>query len=162
MVEQNEGLVMPEKKQLTNEDIIEFFGANYRQLIEDKAVGLGINAKLNFFDSPLPHEGSQAVYLVEQLVEDHLILVPVLGPNMRTSRHHHESPMVQEIYFYIVGESFIKVGKEEHLLNRERPRIDVPLDAVHQVRTEEKPALTLIIMEKARLVPPDRLHIKDV
>lgn len=155
-------LVVPEKKQLTNEDVIKMFGTDYKKLVQGKATQLGMSEQLRFFDSPLPHNGSQAVYLAEQFVGDHLILVSVLGPNMRTSRHYHEAPMVQERYFHIAGESFVNVDGKELPLNHEQNLIKVSLGVVHQARTQGNPALTLIIMENARLVSSGRLHIKDI
>lgn len=152
-------LVVPETKKITNEDIGRMFGDNYRQLIERKAAQFGITG-LQFFDAPRPHDGSQAVYLVEQLVGDHLILVPVLEPNMRTSRHCHEAPMAVERYLHIAGESFVSIDDKELPLNSEQNLIEVPLGVFHQVRTQESPSLALIIMENARLVPPGRLHVK--
>lgn len=158
MIEIDRGLGKSEPLNL--EYVAEMFGVNYRKLVEDRARQLGIKEELQFFDFPKPHNGSQAVYLVEQLVGDHLILVPVLGPNMRTSRHYHEAPMVMERYFHIAGESFVSIGDKELPLNSERNLIEVPLGVIHQVRTQESPSLTLIIMENARLVAPGRLHVK--
>ena len=156
------GLLVPEKRPLTNEDIARMFGPDYRKLIEKKAEQVGIGERLRFFDIPLPHNRSQAVYLAEQFVGDHLVLVPVLGPNMKTSRHSHVAPMVQERYFHIAGESFVKVGGEDLALNDEQNLIEVPLGVVHQVSTKEKSALTLIIMENALLVPSGRLHVEAI
>lgn len=156
------GLVAPaERRILTNEELAGMFGINYRNLIERKAVELGIHDRLNFFDQPHPHEGSEAIYIVEQYVGDNWVLVPILRPNMRTSRHHHESPMGQERYFHIAGESFINVGGNQLALNHKQDIIAVPLNVIHQVTTEDKPALTMIVMEKARLVAPGKLHIRD-
>lgn len=155
-------LVVPETRKLTNEDIKGMFGVNYRKLIEDRASALGIDEQLRFFDAPLAHKNSEAVYVAEQYVEDHLILVPVLQLNMKTSRHHHEAPMVKEVYFHIAGESFVNVGEQKLVLNHDQDMIEVSLDISHQVKTQGNPSLTLIIMEKARLVPHGRLHIEDV
>lgn len=159
MVEVNRGSIR-EERQITSVHLAEMFGSDYKERIERKAAGIGIREKLVFFDSPHPHVGSQAVYLAEQFVGDHLILVPVLGPNMITSWHYHEAPMVMERYFHIAGESFVSVNGKKLPLNSEQNLIEVPLDVVHQVRTQENPSLTLIIMENARLVAPGRLHIK--
>lgn len=156
------GLLVPDRKQITNEDIALMFGDNYRELVEAKARKLGILGRLNFFDTPIPHDGSQAVYLVEQFEGDDLILVPVLQKGMKTSQHHHVEPMRKESYFHIAGESVVHVGTEENPqpLNDIHPVREIPLGLIHQVRAPNGPTLTLIIMEKARLVPPGQLHIK--
>lgn len=155
-------LFVPERKQITHEGLAGMFGANYRQLIEDKATQLGINERLRFRDSPKPHDGSQALYIVEQFIDDDWVLVSVLGSNMETSKHHHEAPMIKEKYLHIAGESFVAVGSNVIALNEKNNSIEVPLDINHQVTTKENPALTLIVMENARLVPSGRLHIKDI
>ena len=165
---QGSKLLVPKKEQLgkplTNEDVAEMFGANYRQLIEDKARRLGILGRLNFFDTPTPHDGSQAMYLVEQFVGDDLILVPVLQKGMQTSQHYHVEPMLKEIYFHIAGGSTVHVGADEtpFPLNEKYPVREIPLGLSHQVKAPECPALTLIVMENARLVPPGRLHVKHL
>lgn len=160
MVEVNKG---PKERKITSAHLAEMFGSDYRECIERKAAGFGIREKLVFFDSPKSHNGgSQALYIVEQYVGDDLILVSVLEPNKETSKHRHEAPMVQETYFHIDGESFVEVGEKKLVLNRNQGMIEVPLDISHQVRTQENPSLTLIIMKNARLVSPDRLHIQDV
>ncbi|GEM_PF-3843883 len=156
---ETESLVQ-ERKRLTNEDLVGMFGANYKQLIEHKAVQLGINERLQFFDSAKPHDGSQAVYIVEQFVGNDWILASVLEPNMETSKHHHRAPMIREKYLHIAGESFVSLDGKEFPLNSEQNLIEVPLDIIHQVRTQENPSLTLIIMENARLVAPGKLHVK--
>lgn len=160
MVEANKG---HKERQITSVHLAEMFGPDYKERIECKAAGLGIREKLVFFDFPKSHNGgSQALYIVEQYVGNDLVLASVLEPNMKTSKHHHEAPMLREIYFHIAGESFVSVDGKKFPLNREQNLIEVPLGVSHQVRTQEDPALTLIIMENARLVVAGRLHIKDV
>ena len=160
------GIFVTEKKPLANENVALLFGSNYRELIEKKAEQLGIKEKLYFFDKPKPHEGSQAVYLVEQFIGDHLVLVPALEPGMETSRHHHASPMLKEMYFHIAGKSTVDIGEGEKLksynLNEQNGLVEVSLDTVHQVKTSEAPSLTLIVMQNARLVPPGQLHIRHI
>ncbi len=172
MVEINEGfgksepsrLLLSESRQfVTNEEVAKLFGHNYQKLVEDKAEQLGIKEKLQFFDVPMPHNGSQAVYLAEQFRGNDLVLVPVLRRGMVTSRHHHEPPMGKEIYYHIAGESVVYLGTEASplILNEQQSRIEIPLGVIHQVKAPEKPALTLIVMENARLVSPGRLHVKN-
>lgn len=155
------GLLITEIGKLSSVDLAEMFGSDYVKRIEDKAVGVGICDRLVFFDPPKPHEGSQAVYVVEQFVGNDLILVAVLRPNMRTSKHRHEEPMLKERYLHIAGESFVSVNGDISALNQERDSIEVPLNVSHQVHTNGKPSLTLIVMENARLVPQGRLHIPE-
>lgn len=159
MVERDRGLGKSEPLNL--EDVAGMFGVNYRKLVEDRAKQVGIREKLQFFDAPRPHNGSQALYLAEELIGDNLVLVSVLQPHMQTSRHHHEPPMTTEKYFHILGESFANIGGYTFALNHRQDSIEVPLGTIHQVTTGENPALTLIIMERARLVTPGKLHIKD-
>lgn len=155
------GLLTPEIKDLRGIDLVEMFGSDYRKRIEDKAVEEGIRDRLVFFDPSKPHLSSQAVYVVEQFTGDDLILVAVLRPNMKTSKHHHEEPMLRERYLHIAGESFVSVNGDISTLNDKQNSIDVPLNVSHQVHTNGKPSLTLIVMENARLVPQGRLHIPE-
>lgn len=155
------GLFVPEQKQLTSADIAEMFGPDYKKSILSKAEEVGIKEPLRFFDNSLPHNGSQAVYIVEQFVGDDWILVSVLEPYMKTSKHHHKAPMVKEKYLHIAGESFVAVDENVIALNEKNSHIEVSLNVNHQVTTRKSPALTLIVMENARLVPPGRLHIKN-
>ncbi len=155
------GLLVPDQNKLSGVDLAEMFGNNYRRLVEAKAASVGIREKLIFFNSGKPHEGSQAIYIVEQFVGDDLVLVPVLRPNMETSKHHHEKPMLKERYFYIAGESFVRVNGDTLTLNEKQNSIDVPLNVSHQVYTRANPSLTLIIMEKALLVQQGKLHIPE-
>lgn len=149
-----------EQGKLVHVDIVGMFGSDYRERIVNKARAVGLSNEIQFFDKPMPHEGSQALYLVQQFMGDHLVLVPALGSYMRTSMHYHEAPMVMERYFHIAGESFVSVNGKKLPLNSEQNLIEVPLGIVHQVRTQANPSLTLIIMENARLVAPGRLHVK--
>lgn len=156
MVEVEKGIG---KSEISLKDVVGMFGDNYRQLVEKKALQLGISG-LQFFDAPRPHNGSQALYLAEQLVGDDLVLVSVLRPHMQTSRHHHEPPMEREAYFHIAGESILTIDTTDLVLSDKQPLITVSLGASHQVKTGEIAALTLIVMENARLVSPGRLHVK--
>ncbi len=156
------GLLIPElKPAVTNLQVSEMFGSDYRERITRRAAEFGIDEPLRFFDSPKPHEGSQALYLAEQFAGDSLVLVSVLGRGMKTSKHHHEHPMGSEFYLHIAGESFISINGNTLALNNSQDRIEVPLRVSHQVEAKDSASLTLIIMKNARLVPPHRLHIKD-
>ena len=158
------GLITPiptEQRKLVHADIVRMFGSDYRERIRDKARAFGLSDEIQFFDEPMPHVGSQALYLAQQFMGDHLVLVPVLRPHMRTSKHHHEIPMFNEVYSHVAGESFIDAGEKRFVLNKDQDLIEVPLNVSHQVTTKESPSLTLIIMRNARLVPSGRLHIKD-
>ncbi len=152
-------LLVSERRQLTNEHVATMFGHDYQKLVKDKAAEFGIS-DLQFFDSPQPHEGSQAVYLVEQFVGDDLVLVAVLEEKQETSKHLHVGPMKKERYVHVKGRSTVFMNGQKHPLDEENGLIDVLIDVFHQVKTEESPSLTVIIMENARLVAPGRLHVK--
>lgn len=163
LARRDSGLIVPDAQgKLVCADVARMFGADYKKRIVEKARAVGLRDEIQFFDEPMPHEGSQAVYLAQQFMGDHLVLVPVLQPHMKTSRHYHEAPMSNEVYAHISGESFIDVGDERLVLNEERDSIEVSLNVAHQVTTKENPSLTLIVMKNARLVPSGRLHVRDI
>ena len=137
-------------------------GINYKKLIGDKIIELGIlpsDQGLIFFDSPKPHKGSEALYLVEQPVGNDLILVSFLEPHRKTSKHFHISPLRKEKYYSLAGAAVLMLGDQILELNSKQYYREVPLHVGHQVRTEKDFALTLIVMEDGRLVSPDKLHI---
>lgn len=104
------------------------------------------------FLPPDRHEGSKARYLLDFYRGDDRILVPVMGPWKKTSRHSHIEPITEE-YEVLKGELSLNgtLIPPEGLI--------VPPGVLHQVETRDQYALTLIIMRDARLVPESQQHV---
>ena len=100
---------------------------------------------------PDRHERSRARYLFDFYQENDRILVPIMGPHKRTTRHFHIEP-IWETYEVLRGELYIDgipIPSEG---------LTIPPEVFHQAETRERYALTLIVMRDARLVPQDQQH----
>lgn len=149
-------------KRIIDRDVLsEIFGPAYRDEVRDTALRVGIRDPLVFFDKPKAHEKSQAVYLVEQVIGDDLVLVSALGKSGISSRHKHVNPMRGEEYHWVKGTLSVDMDGKEIELDQDTRRIEVPLDVWHQVRVGEDPALTLIVMKGAGPMAPEARHIRE-
>lgn len=158
----NLGPLAPIHEQTNNHKDLIHLPGNYKELIVRKIVELDIvlpESELNILEDPKSHNGSEALYLLEQFIDGDLVLVSFLGPNRKTSKHLHRDPMGTEQYYSLAGEAILTVGKEELVLDRQYNFRVVPLDTAHQLRTRDNFALTLIVMKNAELVPAENLHI---
>lgn len=154
-------LSIPIREQPTQTDLI-YLPSNHRKLIAEKVAMLDIPlsiSEIEFFESPNRHDGSDAVYLLEQFINEDWVLASHLEPNRKTSEHKHVNPMGTEQYYWLAGEAILNVGGEDMPLDSEHNFRVVPLDTFHQLRTEGNFVLTLIIMKNARSVLPEKRHI---
>lgn len=146
------------KREITSEEIGKTFSIDYKKLVTDtlRRVITG-NHSLSFFESSKGHEGSQALYLAEEMVGKDMVFVSYLGPNGRTTIHKHQEP-IRENYFQLAGFSRLLLGNSFHDL-KAGSALTVPSDVFHQLITGNSPSLVLIVMENAISVPRDKLHI---
>lgn len=109
---------------------------------------------VQFRNPLLGHPNSQAHYLVDLYPQEGFdrVLVSYLRPESVTSRHFHPEPITEEYYridgvLYVNGEPIPDEGRE------------IPVGLIHQARTENSYALTLIVMRRAGLIPSESQHI---
>jgi len=154
----------PEARELTSLDIQEIFEIDYRQLVEDilnKADIFQTRGQLTFFHIPKRHKGSEAYYLVEEMLNGgHIVYLSYLKPDSKTTVHKHPDS-ITESYFQLAGSSFLKLDNN-FLELRQGYALTVLQDAPHQLITRDAPSLTFIIMRNAGLVQPEKLHIPVV
>jgi mannose-6-phosphate isomerase-like protein (cupin superfamily) len=86
--------------------------------------------------------GSQSIYYGRSKDKMDGLLLQYLPPNSRTSRHYHR--LKTEIYHGIEGEAIIIVGEERNKLKLRKNKLEIFPGTVHQVITEDSPALTLL------------------
>ncbi len=103
------------------------------------------------FLPPDRHELSKARYLFDFYHGDDRILVPVMGPWRRTSKHLHKEPIIER-YETLRGEFYLN----DALIPSEG--LTILPGITHQGETRSEYAITLIVMENARLVPEDQQH----
>lgn len=121
--------------------------------------------------------GSAASYwLVQALPDRRLLLVQYLPPRSVTSTHNHVAET--EVFFPLAGHCLLHVGARvpDHAFHATRQRtltlavdtehgrlhrgIRVPPRTVHQVATEDSPALNLILItDTAAQMLPDLHHV---
>lgn len=148
------------KGAISSKEIAKIFNVDYRKLVANTLSRLRFlpdDHVLSFFDSPKGHEGSQALYLAEEMVGKDMVFVSYLCPNGKTTIHKHEEP-IRENYFQLAGFSHLRLGSDFHEL-KEGAFLTVPADMPHQLATKGNSSLVLIVMENAIFVPRDRLHI---
>jgi len=95
---------------------------------------------LDFTQSRKPSEGSKAIYLAERKEGNGGLLLQYLPPKSETSRHYHE--LTTERFHNLEGRCFIDIGETKEVL--EQSSCTVPPWRIHQVRTKELPALTVL------------------
>lgn len=109
---------------------------------------------------PLPHRGSDALYLAEYSHKDDMVFLSILLPHSKTSFHYHEDPMYEE-YHPISGSGYLRNTRQKgdggRLIPMSEERVGPFLE--HQVVTREESAVMLILLRNARLVSRDRHHI---
>lgn len=148
------------KGAISSKEIVKIFNVDYRKLVADTLSRLRFlpdEHALSFFDSPKGHEGSQALYLAEEMIGKDMIFVSYLGPNGKTTTHKHEKP-IKEHYFQLAGSSYLRLGSDFHEL-KGGSAFMVSSDVPHQLTTRDNSSLVLIVMENAISVPRDQLHI---
>lgn len=158
----NLGLLVPIHEQTNSHEDLIHLPLNYRDLIVSKIAKLDIElpeSQLEILESPKPHNGSDALYFLEQFIHNDWVLVSLLGPNRKTSRHLHAAPVGAEEYYFLAGEAILTMGEKEDPLNSEHNFRVVPSNTPHQLKTRDNFALTLIIMKNAKLAPEGKLHI---
>ncbi len=148
------------RREVANEEIARIFNTDYKRVVS-RILGelklLQADDTLDFFDKPRGHEGSQALYLLEEMVGKDMILVSYLGPNGKTTLHKHQEP-IKEKYFQLAGSSHLRLDEDFHEL-RKGSFLTVPSNVPHQLTTKDNSSLVLIVMENAISVPRDKLHI---
>lgn len=107
---------------------------------------------LDFHCPPKPHTGSEALYFIDTYKGNDRILVSILPPWSKTSNHTHREP-INERYFIEYGTLDI----EDRSFKAKSSHIVRPGER-HQVRTEDQPAILIINMKNARLVPEHQQH----
>lgn len=135
---------------------------NYKELIVRKISELEfvlLDSELKLFESPNPHNGSEAAYLLEQFMGEDWVLASHLEPKRKTSKHKHINPMGTEQYYWLAGEAILNIEGEDLLLDSKHDFRAVPLDTFHQLRTEDSFVLTLIVMKNAKSVPAEKRHV---
>lgn len=152
----------PNHEQSVHKDLIHL-PADHKQLIAEKIARLDIplsESELEFLEPPNRHNGSDAVYFLEQFIGDDWVLASHLEPDNKTSRHKHVEPMGTEQYYWLAGKAILNVEGEDMPLDSEYNFRAVSLGKSHQLRTENSFALTLIVMKNARSVPPEKRHVR--
>lgn len=155
------GLIAPRNGEVTSEEVGAMFGLDLRGEVVDRLRAFDLlpdGHKLTFFEKGQEHKGSQALYLVEESVGEHMVYVSFLGPNSKTTVHIHDEPL-SETYVWLGGESFLRRDNDIHNLRQGQEVVRVSPRSVHQLTTRQHPSLALIVLENAGLVPADRLHI---
>lgn len=109
---------------------------------------------------PLPHRGSDALYLAEYYYGNDMVFLSVLPPHSETSSHHHEDPMYEE-YHPLSGAGYLRNSHHKDdggkLVPMSGERVGPFLE--HQLVTRGEGAIMLILLRNARLVSRDRHHI---
>lgn len=142
-----------------HKEIAKSFGEKYKKLVMACLKGLGVDLpEEQVFCEPHPHLNSDAIYIADFYTGNDRVLVSYLRPNSHTSPHHHEKPIIEEYYscaglLYLNGEQVPPEGLIIWPSGRRRK-------SRHQATTGENGALTVIRMKNARLVPPERQHIR--
>lgn len=155
------GLIALNNGHVISEDIARMFKIDLRERVVGRLRAFGFlpdGHELTFFGKGQEHNGSQALYFVEEAVAGHMVYVSFLGPNSQTTVHTHDEPLFEN-YLWLAGESFLRRDNNIHKLGRGQEVIRVSPGSVHQLTTRGEASLALIVMENAALVPADRLHI---
>ena len=115
--------------------------------------GIASPDELEFHYPPLPHNGSDARYILEQEVGGEVVLVGVMPPNGTSTWHSHEEP-IEEIYYPpLEGQLFVNGNP---VLDE---GITIFSNTKHRATTDtNKGALTVIVMENGALKRPEERH----
>lgn len=154
--------VKSEQNKVSAQEVISTFGFDYKPIVKErlKAHGVDFNDQdLNFFEIAQPHDGSNAVYLLEQIIGEHWVFLSFLSSNRITSEHSHDSP-VEELYDPLAGNALLLIDGESSELSKEKGPLAVSAGRFHQLQTGETPILTLIVMKNSAGVSRDKLHIR--
>lgn len=132
-------------------------GDNYKERFIDFLRQQGFIPNGNIPQMLLPlahHEGSRARYLYDYPNGDDQILVQILGPGQITSKHYHESPIIER-YLPFIGTFHIN-----DVVVPPRGQIILP-GFVHQGKSSEHGwSATVIVMGNVKGIPQDQWHIK--
>ncbi len=145
----------------THHDIAALFGPNYRRLIwkclaENNL--LSENGTLPpTFVTLNNHDGSEARYLFDYDIErpdgKHRVLCSVLPSHANSSRHQHPFP---EDYYILAGRVYLEGKPIDQGSYRVAPW------KFHQMSTKEEPALVVIVMRNAAVIPRELQHIRPI
>lgn len=102
---------------------------------------------------PQRHERSHARYLYDFYKGNDRVLISILGPEKKTSRHYHRKPIVED-YEILRGELYLNGTLIPSC------GLIVPSRFVHQAETRDQYALTLIVMKNAKLVRESEQHTR--
>lgn len=150
-------LESPFSAEVTNTDIEVMF-PGYQQTVQNALVAKGIFEKdeeISFFDAPQKHmykDGriSNALYVAELRKDGKKIYVSVL--NGITSPHYHEYG-IEEDYDLLDGEASVNGFVLEKGIT-----FTVKPETLHQVKTEGKPGLLLIVMHGVEGISDEHIH----
>ena len=95
---------------------------------------------LDFTKSRKPSKGSNAIYLAEREEKKGGLLLQYLPPTSKTSRHYHK--LTTERFHNLEGRCFIDISGTEVVLKQSSCIVYPKM--IHQVRTGELPALTVL------------------
>lgn len=151
----------PSERPLTHIYLVTRFGGRYRDAVTDilDAHGVLPNGKgPEYFDVLDRHEKSQAHYLTDYYKEKDRVLVSFIDRHSITSRHYHPEPII-ETYIPIAGKLYVTLEDQEQELTPEG--LVIPATKVHQAKTKDSHALTLIIMKGAKEIPAHLQHVRQ-
>lgn len=173
----------------THQDMQRIYVPDYRDVVTrvvNELNFLGPDDSLIFFDKLKPHGNSSAQYLIDQSINGgkNRLLVSHIDKRKETSIHYHkgkegesyiydpeldpnaEAPMLEE-YYSLIGEIYISSkriseignGKEPYFQKVSEKGLLVQPGIVHQAKTLDSPALTLIRMLNTGYYNPQDHHI---
>jgi hypothetical protein len=102
---------------------------------------------LEFFDKPRRSNSnsSDAIYLAGKRYGAISLLFQYLSPYSKTSRHYHIK--TTEVFHNLWGRCFVEVeGESDKPIELAKRSIIIPSVTIHQVRTRDEGALTLLEM----------------
>ncbi len=160
---------------LTHEDLVRIVGLDYQEILDNKAVWLGLIAQGESLspNHPPQHIGSDAEYIYEGVIKDHWVFVYVLRNRLggdgekkkgRTTGHRHNHPEVLsfvEDYHLLRGQMSLFLGEEkrEMVLNEEKNHFRIPPNTFHVAESSDSFAFILVDLPQTSHVPRSELHV---
>ena len=149
-------------KGISEQEVIVDIGFDYKPVVKERLRKHGLSFKdeeLDFFEIAKQHEGSQAQYLLEQMIDQHWVFLSHLQKERKTSEHLHNVP-VEEFYDPLAGVVTLFIDGKEHELSKAKGPLIVAAGQFHQLQTDGSSTLNLIIMKNSAGIPRERLHIR--
>lgn len=144
--------------ELTHLYLQEKIGLDYWDRIVDRLLQLGYYSTREDVpprnDPPIPHERSEAFYLLEDDQGDRIIYVQFLPPNSSTSRHTHKPPVTED-YHVFYGELYLN-GLQLSLEG-----LTVGSEIWHQATTRDQFSVTILRTNNVLGIPRDQIHIRE-